>query len=125
MKTKQVIVVRKDLNMRKGKMCSQASHVSMMFMAAPGLSGNRLAVELTEEQIDWLSSPFTKITCGIDSEAELLALAEKATAAGLVVHKCVDSGATEFNGVPTLTCIAIGPHAVERFARITDELKLL
>jgi peptidyl-tRNA hydrolase len=27
--TKQVIVIRTDLNMRKGKMCAQAAHASM------------------------------------------------------------------------------------------------
>ena len=29
METKQVIVIRKDLKMRKGKMCAQAAHASM------------------------------------------------------------------------------------------------
>lgn len=125
MEYKQVIVVRKDLNMRKGKMCAQASHASMMFLVKPGLTVDRLSVVLTEEQIGWLTSPFTKVTCGVESEAELLAVAQRAREHGLEVHEVIDCGKTEFQGVPTRTCIAVGPHTVEKFAGVTDGLKLL
>jgi len=33
-RTKQVIVMRKDLNMRKGKMIAQGAHASMAFLTS-------------------------------------------------------------------------------------------
>jgi PTH2 family peptidyl-tRNA hydrolase len=36
-----------------------------------------------------------------------------------------DNGATEFNGVKTKTCCAIGPAIEEKFVGITDHLPLL
>jgi PTH2 family peptidyl-tRNA hydrolase len=36
-----------------------------------------------------------------------------------------DNGATEFNGVKTKTCCAIGPHSDEKFEGVTDHLPLL
>lgn len=35
-KTKQVIVMRTDLNMRKGKMIAQGSHASIAFLTRKG-----------------------------------------------------------------------------------------
>jgi PTH2 family peptidyl-tRNA hydrolase len=122
---KQVIVVRKDLNMRKGKMCAQASHASMMFLVKPGHDGRRLNVALSDDQIGWLDSPFTKIVCGAESEQELRDVIAKGREAGLVVHEVIDAGRTEFNGVPTLTCAAFGPHEENRFEGVTSYLKLL
>jgi peptidyl-tRNA hydrolase len=35
---KQMIVMRKDLNMRKGKMCAKATHASMAVLFKAGFS---------------------------------------------------------------------------------------
>ena len=44
--------------------------------------------------------------------------------AGLTVSLITDAGATEFGGVPTNTCLAIGPHQAEKIDKITSHLKL-
>lgn len=72
----------------------------------------------------WLDGRFAKICCRVDSEEELLAIHEKASQEGLEVHLIMDSGKTEFHGVPTNTCLAIGPEEASRFDAITGELKL-
>ena len=51
-----------------------------------------------------------KICVRVASEAELLDIEEKAKAAGLGVYVVTDAGHTEFGGVPTKTCLAIGPN---------------
>lgn len=79
---------------------------------------------LSQEEKAWLDSSYAKICCRVDSEQELLDLVEKAKAAGLTVHLVQDAGKTEFNGVPTYTCAAIGPHSLEKFEGITSHLKL-
>ena len=42
----------------------------------------------------------------------------------MLVQLCVDAGRTEFHGVPTATCCAIGPDWPERIDPITGHLKL-
>lgn len=121
--TKQVIVIRKDLNMRKGKMCAQAAHASMSFLTK-SISGDARIV-LTDEQLEWLDSSFRKIVVSVNSEEILHAVHQCALRAGLVSHYIVDNGTTEFGGVPTATCVAIGPHYDERFIGITDQFPLL
>lgn len=113
---KQVIVMRTDLNMRKGKMVAQGSHASMA--AVLGNLNNPYVRH-------WLGNLFTKIIVGIDSEEKLLQLFEYAKDKHLLVSLITDSGLTEFNGVPTNTCIAIGPAPDTMFVGLTDHLKLL
>ena len=73
----------------------------------------------------WLNGPFKKICVGIDSEAGLLELYEKVKSAGIPAALITDSGLTEFNGVKTHTCIAIGPDLPEKIDPFTSHLKLL
>ena len=73
----------------------------------------------------WLSGRFAKICCRVDSEEELLAIHAKAIQQGMEVHLINDSGKTEFHGVPTNTCLAIGPDVASRIDALTGELTLL
>ena len=135
---KQVIVMRKDLNMRKGKMVAQGAHASMAAMLTkshntniyriPGspVDLNARVILLDDAMDEWLNGPFTKICVGVDSEEELIEIFEKAVAAGIINCSLInDRGLTEFNGVPTKTCAAIGPADPELIDTITGHLKLL
>jgi PTH2 family peptidyl-tRNA hydrolase len=129
-KIKQVIVVRKDLNMRKGKMISQSCHGSLKVFADRGEifkdeEGYFLQIPLTEPMKDWFTEKFTKITVSVDSEKELLDIYEKAREAEIPCSLITDAGLTEFNGVPTNTVVAIGPDKSEKIDEITGDLKLL
>ena len=79
----------------------------------------------SEEITHWLQNSFRKIVCYVNSEQELKDLHQKALDKGLMSHMITDNGATEFNGVKTLTCLAIGPHEDSKFEGITDHLPLL
>jgi len=115
-KLQQVIVIRKDLNMRKGKMVAQGSHASTKAIL-PHLIDWRVK--------EWLAGAFTKICVSVDSEDELLLVYGKAQITNQICAIIEDSGLTEFNGVPTLTCCAIGPATKEELQNITGNLKLL
>jgi peptidyl-tRNA hydrolase, PTH2 family len=128
-KLKQVIVVRKDLNMRKGKIGSQSAHASRAFLVAERLntSGKKLPQdneEFKKESDLWIEQSQRTICLSINSEEELVALHQKALGLGLVSHLITDHGMTEFKGVPTKTCLAIGPHPDEKFEGLTDHLPL-
>ena len=57
--------------------------------------------------------------------SEELAVVAKAKDAGVPVALIVDAGKTEFHGVPTKTCCAVGPAWKEEVDAITGELPLL
>src|ERR1035441_1123510 len=128
--TKQVIVIRKDLNLRRGKEIAQGSHASMAFITRRfALSemwehGPVFEVALTFVERDWLDNSFRKICVQVQSEEELMDIYNKALAAGLTAHLVEDSGLTEFHNVKTKTCIAIGPDYDEKIDPITKHLKL-
>ena len=89
--TKQVIVIRRDLKMRRGKEIAQGAHASMLWLADRVIqrmtpAGTVTRVELSEAERDWLEGSFRKVTVKVGSEAELLAVYEKAIEAGLVVY---------------------------------------
>lgn len=131
---KQVIVVRKDLNMRKGKMVAQGSHASLGVVleiqkhswerSIPWDSSRMTSVQ-SQAITSWLQGQFSKICVSVDSETELMRVYAEAVKANLPVYLVTDSGRTEFHGVPTRTCLAIGPAIAEEIDVITGNLKLL
>lgn len=129
---KQVIVLRKDLNMRKGKMVAQGAHASMApllnsggVVPATNTAYDFFAIPMTYEVEQWLTGRFTKICVSVNSEEELLDVYKKAEDAGLLCALITDAGLTEFDGVPTNTAVAIGPAMPEDVDPITGHLKLL
>lgn len=113
---KQIIVMRKDLNMKIGKAVAQGAHASM----------KATLLHIDDPRVkEWLSGMFTKIAVGVDSEEELLDVLNRAKEAGLIAELITDSGLTVFNNVPTNTCIAVGPDTNENLKPITGNLKLL
>ena len=132
---KQIIVIRKDLNMRKGKMAVQAAHASMKVIIdlMEGtddpmfpLVWYHLGVERDKALHQWLfTGRFKKVCVSVDSEQELMDIFNQAQQAKILCTLVVDSGLTEFNGVQTKTCIAVGPAYPEQLDPITGHLKLL
>lgn len=134
---KQVIVMRKDLNMRKGKMIAQGAHASMkVIVDLLEMSGPEVKChgDIPEWYVtglfpvkmgEWLKGIFTKICVYVNSEQELTEIYESASEQNIPCAIIEDSGKTEFDGVPTLTCCAIGPDDSEKIDKITGELPLL
>ena len=132
---KQVIVIRRDLKMRRGKEVAQGAHASIAFMTRrlserhsvmPGHTGGGIVsfLDLSEAEWQWVSTGFRKVTCRVDSEDQLLALEHLAKHAGLVTSLIQDAGHTEFGGVPTYTALAIGPDWDDKLDPVTGELVL-
>lgn len=126
---KQVLVLRKDLNMRKGKMVAQGAHATQL-AAYPSPTEEDVArgymiVPLTEHNTPWLRDNFKKICCSAKDEAELLALYERAKALGIPCSLITDSGLTEFHGVATNTAVAVGPAHEDVVNLVTAGLPLL
>jgi PTH2 family peptidyl-tRNA hydrolase len=146
MEAKQVIVMRKDLKMRKGKMVAQGAHASMAALLKEMVVDDRInhdpskmwvlhASTIRDPLYFWLEGKFTKVTVGVMSEDELFDIYKKALMVEGSFSNTIrmkmpcaiiqDSGKTEFHGVPTYTCAAIGPWWVDEVDEITGDLPLL
>ncbi len=134
---KQVIVMRSDLGMRKGKMIAQGAHASMGALlrffditktpsVEEGGGITSYSVSFQEDSVlgQWLGGVFTKICLRVDSEEELLSLEAKCQEAGIPCALIVDSGLTEFHGHRTVTCLGIGPWNSAEIDKVTGDLKL-
>jgi len=65
------------------------------------------------------------VCVGVDSEAALDEVVARARAAKLPCAIIVDAGKTEFHGVATKTCCAVGPAWSDEVDAITGALPLL
>ena len=133
-----MIVMRRDLKMRKGKIAAQAGHAAieaiLMALHKEGRCADIISASdgmcLAENGkpetplSEWFSYGCAKICVYVDSEEELMAVAAKAEAKGVLTAVITDAGMTEFHGVPTKTCLALEPLPSDIADEITGGLPL-
>ena len=126
---KQVIIIRKDLNMRKGKMVAQGAHASMAVFFNRLYDGmpydNFIKIQIDSSELKWINGIFTKVCVGVNSLEELLDIYNKAKEKQIPTALITDCGRTEFHGEPTETAVAVGPADEQIIDAITGDLKLL
>lgn len=111
---KQVILVRKDLKMDKGKLAVQSSHASVEAV----LKTNEAKV------LNWQLDGSKKVVLKVENLKELLEYKKLAENAKLKTALIKDAAKTFFKE-PTITCLAIGPDDDEKIDKITGKLKIL
>jgi PTH2 family peptidyl-tRNA hydrolase len=122
---KQVIVIRKDLKMRRGKEIAQGAHASMAWLSRRmRVADGTGHVSLSAIEAHWLTGRFAKVCLQVDSEAALLDVYRRACEASLEAQLITDAGHTEFHGVATHTCVGIGPDLADRIDAVTGTLRL-
>ena len=137
-KSKMMIVMRRDLKMRKGKIAAQAGHACIdAILMALNKQGRLNDFEMTSEGIslkntekpssplsDWFMYGCAKVCVYVDSEDALLDIAQKAKEKGIIASVITDAGMTEFHGVPTKTCLALEPLPADIADELTGDLPL-
>ena len=88
------------------------------------INGKKTTSQRIADLIEWRNGGMTKICVRVNSEEELLKVREDAERNGIVCHLITDSGRTEFAGVPTKTCLSLGPDTYEKLDSVTGDLKL-
>ena len=111
---KQVILVRTDLKMSKGKTATQCSHASV---EAVSRSSN-------DKVNEWKKEGMKKVVLKVKDEKELLRYKQEAEDLGLVTSLITDAGKTEIEA-GTVTCLGIGPDKEDKIDRVTGKLKML
>lgn len=146
---RQVIIVRKDLNMGKGKVCAQVAHASMSFLTwmfrdncNQWISNDGSTYYSSELTFDkdlyeqWINGAYTKTVCEAKNKNHLLKAITIAESLGLkegIDFFCIrDNCLTELepeeideNGVGrTLTCIGFKPLPDEVAHQISKKYQL-
>ena len=110
----QVIVVRSDLKLGKGKIAAQVAHAS--------LSSFRLSSQETRDS--WEKEGQKKVVVKVQTLTELMEIFRKAKAAKLPCALIKDAGLTQTEP-GTITCLGIGPAREREIEPLTGKLKLL
>lgn len=124
--TKQVIIIRRDLKMRRGKEIAQGSHAAMAFICDRLLhtmqhrSDRSLNLDLlSTAEKEWLMSGHAKIVLQADTEQMLRDIDAAARKQQILSYLVTDKGLTEFHNVPTITALALGPDKSEKIDALT------
>src|SRR3989339_366610 len=108
---KQVILIRADLKLPKGKAAAQAAHASV-----------EAALKSKKETVqEWRSEGMKKIVLKVTGEKELLLYQQKAKEAKLVAALITDAGKTVVEP-GTMTALGIGPDDEQKIDKVTGSL---
>ncbi|MCK9152191.1 aminoacyl-tRNA hydrolase [Methanobacterium alcaliphilum] len=111
---KQIIIMRGDLNMSRGKIAAQACHGSLgSFKRA---DSNKIR--------KWELEGEKKVVVKVNDLQELFEIRELVKKADIASYLVRDAGHTEIPS-STVTCLGIGPDDDEKIDKITQDLKLL
>lgn len=111
---KQVILVRDDLKLPKGKLAAQVAHASVdaVLHSKPALVRN------------WRSTGMKKIVLKVKDLDELLKFEKAAKQHDFVTSLITDAGLTTVEP-GTTTCLGIGPDAEVKIDELTGMLKMM
>ena len=113
---KQVIAVRTDIKMGRGKTAAQVGHACVLAAEAARVSRH-----------DWWSEWWNtqeKVVVKVPGYDELERIRQEAARAGLPYYLVRDAGHTQL-APGTATCVSVGPAPEHMIDRITGELSLL
>ncbi len=116
-KYKQVIVVREDLKLSRGKLSAQVAHAAVSCAIKAEKNKNKYFS-------DWFLEGQKKVVLKVDDLDSLLKIFNEAKSVGLITELIKDAGLTE---IPpgTITVLGIGPAPEEELNKIVGDLKLL
>jgi len=121
---KQVILVRRDLRLKRAEAAAAVAKVSASFMV--DLLSKEPPLALSVEESDWFFGDGKRIVLGVQSENAALSLMSRASIEGLTVfplyRSVSDDDKSEWQN--ELIAVAIGPHDEDTIDELTARLKL-
>ena len=114
MSYKQVILVKEDLKLPKGKLSAQVAHAAVDAAA----KSDKKIVDL------WKKEGGKKIVLKVKDEKELFKYKEMAEDSVLKTALITDAGHTVLEP-GTITCLGIGPDLEEKIDKISGKLKMM
>lgn len=128
--TKQAVVVRRDLRLRRSEVASYVARASSAFLVEnkeDGPDDAQLVVPLSQEEREWLYGDQKTIVLGVQSESTLKSVFDHAEFRGLTVSVMTRPRAEDPKDGSTheLVCVAIGPHDDDAVDEVTGDFKLM
>ncbi|MAE43000.1 aminoacyl-tRNA hydrolase [Candidatus Woesearchaeota archaeon] len=114
MEYKQVILVRKDLKLPKGKMSAQVSHASL----DAALKADKKIMQ------EWKQEGAKKVVLHVVDEKELFKYKQLLEDEGIKTALIKDAGHTVVEP-GTVTCLGVGPDLSEKIDKVTGNLKMV
>jgi PTH2 family peptidyl-tRNA hydrolase len=114
---KQAIVVRKDIELGKGKLAAAVAHAAV----STALKCKEKNPKLFKE---WFSEGQKKVVLKVENEEDLLRIKKAAGALGITNELIHDAGLTQ---IPpgTITALGLGPDEDEKIDKLVGTLPLL
>jgi len=114
MEMKQVILVRKDLKLPKGKLAAQVAHASL-----------EASLKTERRKLDtWRSEGGKKVVLEVANDKELFKYKQMCEDEGLKTALIIDAGHTVV-APGTITCLGVEPCEEKDIDVITGKLKML
>ena len=111
---KQVILIRHDLKLPKGKIAVQSAHAAV-----------EAALKSDREKVKkWRSGGSKKVALRVENKEELYKYIQQAKDFGITTSVITDAGRTVIEP-GTVTAGAIGPETEETVDKITKDLKMI
>jgi len=111
---KQVILVRNDLKLPKGKLAAQVAHASV-----------EAVLKSSKSKVDeWHSEGMKKVILKVKDLTELKKYQRLAKVEKLVASIITDAGKTVV-APGTITCLGIGPDSETKIDKVTSKLKMI
>ncbi len=114
MQYKQVIIIRNDLKLPKGKLAAQVAHASV----------EALLKSDKDDINEWKKQGMKKIILKVDNKEQLLKYKTISEDNNLITALITDAGKTVVEP-GTITCLGIGPDNEEKIDKISGKLKMV
>lgn len=114
---KLVILVRKDVDMTKGKIAAQVAHAAVNCALA-------LKKKDPKAMDRWMNVGQTKVVLRVDTKDQLFEFKAIADSQKIVNSIICDAGRTQVEP-GTFTCLGLGPEKASVLDKITGDLKML
>jgi peptidyl-tRNA hydrolase, PTH2 family len=111
---KQVILVREDLKLPRGKLAAQVAHASLESVS----KSDKKLVEA------WRKQGGKKVVLKVVDENELFKYMSLLENEGIKVALIKDAGHTVVEP-GTITCLGVGPDSEEKIDKVTGKLKMV
>lgn len=123
---KQIILLRRDLKLRRAEAAALASKASMAFIIEYDVSdrSDSVQIKLTGIEAEWILNSATRIILGVQTEDALKKILLKAELQGIPTYEINGPSSGKFDEGIQLIAASLGPDESEKLDIITGNLKL-
>ena len=123
---KQVILLRRDMKLRRAEAAALASKASMSFILESDMSerSSNVQVDISGIEAEWMLGSAKRIVLGVSSEDTMKKLLLKAEVQGVSTYEIIGSSSGKADEGSQIIAASLGPDEDDKLDIITGNLKL-